>query len=430
MLRILLLLAIAGSLPHALAAQDFNDPYSTYGVGRIQDNEFAHRSGAKPLGLVHQENSSYSLQNPASYAFLEYTTFNMGLGGKLYEQQRQDSSYQDNRIGFGYLSLGFPIMKDIGWGASFGVTPFSHLGYRQARRDFDPEIEQDYQIRRTGDGGISKFYLGNGFQITPRLSLGFNVGYLFGELERSLIYDYQALRGRSSRSITSRQVGDFIFEGGVQYSRDLQEDLELLVGANARIPRNINYTINQTTLTYQSLNDPRLSFEDIENTILVDTTDQTADKTRSMKLPGSYQTTVALQKANDWQVGLGFSYEQWSTMEIGSIDQELGDRTEVSLSGELLPSRESLSTYIERMSFRFGIKYANSYLQPTGEQLNRYTLSFGTSFPVSQQQSTVNLGLVAGQLGKDEDQLYRERFLRFKVGLNLNERWFRSRKVR
>lgn len=414
------------SLPHVLPAQDFVDPYSSYGIGNIQNTEFIHRAGAKSLGLVHQDNASYSLQNPASYAHLEYTTFNMGVSGELYDYERRDSAFSDNRIGFGYLTLGFPIMKEIGWGASFGIAPFSHLGYRHA---FEPRSDLDYQVVSSGDGGITKFYLGNGFQIMPELTVGFNVGYLFGEMERSSINEFRFTeRFLSSRTVTTRQVGDFIFEGGAQYNRSLSKKYELLIGAKARIPRDVNYNVNETTFTYP--NNPTASFERLRRLGVVDTTDQTDDRTRSLRMPGSYKATVAIQKANAWKVGVGIDHEQWSVLEVGGASRGLSDRTAVSLTGELLPSKESLSTYGERMSFRFGMRYAKTSLQPAGEQLNRYTISFGTSFPITQQQSNVNLGLAVGQLGKDEDRLFRKRFFRFKLGLNLNERWFQSRKVK
>lgn len=427
MLRAILLAVIAClSLPHGLSAQDFNDPYSTYGIGNIQNKEFTHRVGAKSLGLIHQEKASYSLQNPASYAHLRYTTFNMGLDGKIFGHKRQDSSYQDNRIGFDYLTLGFPIMKEIGWGASFGIIPFTEVGYRQA---FEPESNLNYEVVNSGDGGITKFYLGNGFQVTSNLTLGFNIGYLFGQIERSNIRDFkQAERFLNSRKVTSRQFGDFIFEGGLQYNYEVNEDYQVLVGAKGRIPKDINYNVNQTTFTYP--NNPNTSFERLRRLGAVDTVAQTDDETRNMSLPGSYKSTIAVEKANAWKVGVGLSYEQWSDLQIGDINQNLGDQTAISLNGELLPTKESLSNYAERMSFRFGIKYAKSYLRPTGEKLNRYELQVGTSFPITQDQSNVNLGLAVGQLGKDANNLYRERFFRFQLGLNLNEQWFQTRKVR
>ena len=417
--------AFLGSLS-LVTAQDFNDPYSSYGIGNIQNIEFTHRMGAAPLGLVHQEQASYSLQNPASLSHLRYTTFNMGVNGEFYGLARRDSNYTDNQIGFGYLTLGFPVMKSIGWGASFGIVPFSQLGFQQA---FDPQTNLDYQILSTGDGGITKFFFGNGFRIAKNLNVGVNVGYLFGEMERSRIREFAFTeRFLSSRTVTSRKVGDFIFEGGLQYKYALNKTYELLVGAKARIPWEVNYNVNATTFTYP--NNPAVSFEELKRLGGVDTVDQTDDQTRNIYLPGSYKTTVALQKGKDWKLGLGVVYEPWSNLRVGGESQSLGDRTKISLSGERLPSKESLSSYGERMGLRFGIEYANSYLKPAGETVNRYEVQAGVSFPISQQQSRVNLGLAYGQLGTDANGLFRKRFFKLRLGLNLNERWFQSQKVK
>lgn len=427
-MRSLLILGVIGLLGLSMPAiaQDFNNPYSSYGIGELSDMDFTHRMGAAPLGLVHQNKSSYSLQNPASLSHLRYTTFNMGVNSEFYDLQRQDSMHEDNQIGLAYLSLGFPIMNAIGWGASFGIAPFSDLGYEQA---FDPKGELNYEILNTGDGGITKFYFGNGFQVAKNLFVGVSVGYLFGEMERSRIREFGFNeRFLSSRTVTSQRVGDFIFEGGLQYNRQLSENYELLIGAKARIPKDVSYTVDATTFTYP--NNPSISFEELKRLGGVDTVNQTTEKTRNISLPGSYKTTIALQKNNDWKVGLGIVHERWSNLQLGEQPKDLSDRTKLSLSGELLPSKESLSTYGERLGLRFGIEYANTHLEPAGETVNRYEAQAGISFPISQQESRVNLGLSYGQLGTDDNGLFRERFFKLRLGLNLNERWFQSRKVK
>jgi hypothetical protein len=223
-------------------------------------------------------------------------------------------------------------------------------------------------------------------------------------------------------------LGDFIFEGGLQYDQQLSEAYQLLVGAKARIPRDVSYTVNQTTFTYP--NNPSISFEELKRLGGVDTVDQTSNEIREISLPGSYRATVALQKNNDWKLGLGVVHAPWSNLQVGNLNNQLGDRTSLTLSGELLPSEESLSTYLERMGLRFGIKYAKSYLKPSGKDVNRYEIQAGTSFPISQKQSKVNLGFAYGQLGSDTDGLYRKRYFQLRLGLNLNERWFRSKRVK
>lgn len=427
-MRSLLFVAVVGLICSSIptSAQDFNDPYSTFGIGNVQNIDFTHRMGAAPLGLIHQEKASYSLQNPASLSHLRYTTFNLGANSSFFNLQRQDSSFTDNRIGFGYLTLGIPIMKEIGWGASFGIVPFSELGFQQA---FDPQSDLDYQLVNTGDGGITKFFLSNGLQVSDNIHLGVTAGYLFGEMERSNIREFAFTeRFLSSRTVTSRRVGDFIFEGGLQYDRQLSEAYQLHVGAKARIPGDVSYTVNQTTFTYP--NNPSISFEELKRLGGVDTVDQTSNEIREISLPGSYQATVAVEKNEEWKLGLGVVYEAWSNLQVGNLNNQLSDRTSLSLNGELLPSKESLSSYLERMGIRFGIKYAKSYLKPSGKDVNRYEVQAGTSLPISQNKSKVNLGIAFGQLGADTEGLFRKRYFKLRLGLNLNERWFKSKRVK
>lgn len=416
-----------------LLGQNFNNPYTTTGIGEIQDIDFAHLSGIEPLGLTHQQKSSYSLQNPASYSSLNFTTFNVGLAGKLYNFKGQENaSFSDNRAGFGYLTLGLPIMKEKNWGASFGLVPVSQIGFKFEEQR---EAPVDYSINGNGRGGLSKFYIGTGAEIIEGLRIGVNAAYLFGSRDQFTTYDFDQFDDYlNSRKILSENAGGFIFKGGLQYTYNLSEEMDLILGATGRIPRSVNFQRDKEVFVFpqsESSSLARLLNEGIADTVSFES------ESGSMDFPGNYKASIELRKKESWRIGLGAEYGQWSDLVILEQNQGLSDAYEFNLGGQITPDNEG-SSYFERMNYRLGIKYANSYWNPAGDALQKYEVNIGMGFPLFQkqattgrdQQSSVDISVAYGTMGEAEGKQWRQNYLKFKLGFNLSENWFIERKIK
>lgn len=418
--------------PLLLLSQNFNDPSTEYGLGELQDMEFAHLSAIEPLGLTHSKKSSYSLQNPATYASLNYTTFNIGLDGKVYRLSGGNTSLQDNRIGFGFLTLGFPIMKDKNWGASFGLVPVSQVGYRYSQ---SPSQPSEYTISSNGRGGLSKFYLGTGLEIASGLKIGVDAAYLFGSRDRFTTYEFPFdVNSLSSRKIVKENTGGFIFDGGFQYTQSLSEDIDLVVGGNARIPRSLNFEKEGETFVYPRSSENSLGQlleQGIADTVEVSNTEG------NMSLPGNYRATVEVRNDENWRLGLGAEFGEWSELAILDQNQGLSDAYEFDLAGQITPDNDGAS-YWGRMDYRLGIKYANSYLNPAGNPMKRYELNVGMGFPLfkqdatsgRQQESSIDFSVSLGSLRAPDREIWEENYIKFRLGFNLTENWFIERKIK
>ncbi len=429
----LLIISCLTLIPTFLLSQNFNSPYSVYGFGEIQDTEFANLASVEPLGLTEKSKSSYSLQNPASYSTLNFTTFDIGLAGKLYQYQGDNYAFEDERINFGYLALGFPLMKEINWGASFGLIPVSQIGFNYSDEFSDP---QEYRLVNNGKGGLSKFYIGTGIEVFKGFKVGLNGAYLFGNKDRFETYQFQDRTPLRSRTIVNETVGGFIFEGGLQYEYNLNKEMALVAGISGRVPRTINFSRTEETFAYPYSPDETLAGlldQGIADTVGI------SNQEGKMKFPGNYKASVELRKKNSWRLGLGFDYGQWSEFAIMDRDQGLSDAYEVNLAGQLTHDKKG-SSFWELVDYRFGIKYANSYLKPTGDPLERYEANLGIGFPLypdpdnptsgRDQRSAIDLSLAFGTLGKKEGPLWRENYMKFKLGFSLTENWFIEQKLK
>lgn len=409
-------------LPVSLTfAQNFNDPYSSLGFGRVHQEEFSALDATPALAMTQKGEASYSLVNPASLSSLEYMTFNVGMNGKLTSLQRGDSTYDESRTGFGHVTLGFPVISDIGWGANLGLVPISHMGYNYETL---PGEGEDYRVLKNGNGGLSKFFVSSGIDLFEGLSAGFRASYVFGNLDQKTSTEFDFSNNQlplSKRNLQIDNIGDFAFEGGLQYHRMIGEELELGIGLSGNIPSSLDMDRDFLSVAYVRRGARREP---------VDTITETLDQEGTLEMPAIYNFGVTLNKTQHWRLGANFAYEQWSDLEKMGRNQGLNDQYNVGLSGQLIPDADNVGSYWSQMRYRFGINYANTYLNFNEQSISMYSVNVGFGFPLARKKSTINAAFKFGTLGVDGDNLFQENFFGFNLGFTLNEKWFEKDRIK
>ncbi|MFB0924020.1 MAG: hypothetical protein QMB65_01850, partial [Vicingaceae bacterium] len=105
-----------------------NSPYSKYGVGLLRKQTFTRSFGMGGAGIGLRSDRDIGLINPASYSALRSVTFDVGYtNSALTLDDGAQTQYQNNSY-IDHLAIAFPVVKNV-WGASFGILPFSNVGY-------------------------------------------------------------------------------------------------------------------------------------------------------------------------------------------------------------------------------------------------------------------------------------------------------------
>ena len=129
-----------------------------------------------------------------------------------------------------YLLFGFRVARS--WKTSFGLVPYSDVGYNTVVDGIINNIP--FNDIYSGNGGINKAFWTHSFNITKNFSIGIESGFLFGEIERSYIrvlYDTEfAYHIKESNTDTFKK---FYLKYGIQYTHQVKEDLKLVIGAIA-----------------------------------------------------------------------------------------------------------------------------------------------------------------------------------------------------
>ncbi|HRS53277.1 MAG TPA: hypothetical protein P5250_01045, partial [Bacteroidales bacterium] len=258
---IILFLTIINNI--ASAQTRISSPYSRYKLGTSQKNLFAQNLG---LGLTSgiRNEATVNFGNPASYTSFDTTSFvfDVGLNNYFNILQNSVTKQKYNYTSLGYLLFGFPVTK--WWGSSFGLTPFSKTGYKMSFSQYIDSLGNVNYIYE-GNGGINRFYWGNGFKIIKNISVGVNASFLFGSLDkiRSIIF-IDSTKIYNVRIKNSTIISDIVFNWGIQYYTFIKPDLKLTLGSSFNTNSNLNAKQNIIVQRFLSNN---TGYEIIKDTV-------------------------------------------------------------------------------------------------------------------------------------------------------------------
>lgn len=201
-------------------AQNASSPYSRFGIGDLQYNGFTEIQGMGGASIAVHEPFSINFANPASYSDLKLTSFEFGGYSNFTKYESQNfAPNTTNTTNIGYVALGFPIIANK-WGASFGIMPYSNVGYKISNSDSIPGANASANYLYTGSGGINQLYFGNAVKLFKNLSIGVNASYLFGSVVRQNTVETDLGGAYNTRITNSISVNYFYFNFGLSYTFD------------------------------------------------------------------------------------------------------------------------------------------------------------------------------------------------------------------
>jgi hypothetical protein len=301
-----------------------------------------------------------------------------------------------------YIALQFPLMKKLGFGA--GLEPVSYVGYRVGGYE---EWENGYAVREySGNGGFNKVYGVLSYDLLDRLSLGAKVAYLYGDIMHSKVVS----PSESNSSVIAWQdtlrASGLMYDFGLQYHQPVGKNKTLVVG-----------------LAYS----PKLPFHGrVKETDSNGNPYSTRDSV--FEMAESYGFGITCSQLYRYTFGADVLFQRWADAKFYDQKNALNNRMKVNLGGEYIPNLMT-NKYYNRVRYRAGLSYANSYLKIKDSGYKEYGASIGFGLPMVDRRSYVNLAFEYSLIVPEVKTYIREQYFKLTLSYTFNESWFFQQKL-
>lgn len=414
-----LLFAIAFN---AMAQSTINSPYSKYGVGNLKGSYLPQNKGLGNLGYGISTIGAYqniNISNPASYSNLRLTVFDIGASTYLQTLKRGSDSENSFNATLNHLALGVPVTKKSA--LSFGLLPYSNLGYqfRDSARVGDFSVEHAY----SGEGGLTKAYLGYGIGLGKHFSLGVNMSYIFGNLKEVNATEFTKYVGfLNSKTENNNSVGGLNFDFGAQYVAALNKNTKLTIGYTGGVKTQLNTKFSQLSTRYilsggSEIRTDSIAFVDEVN--------------GNLTLPANHNFGFSIERLNKWLIGADLRLANWSSFSKSGSAEMLNDTWGFSVGGQITPNINAVTNYLKLIDYRAGINYDKTYVTISSQDIDVKSVNLGLGFPLISGRNAfykINFATEIGSRGTLENNLVKENFVNFHLGFTINDRWFQKYK--
>lgn len=163
--------------------------------------------------------------------------------------------------------------------------------------------------------------------------------------------------------------------------------------------------------------------------ILGDTIISQADQFSSLRLPTMVGLGFAMNKGNKWIWQADFAMQRWESFTIFGTPAGLRNSMRATTGLQWQPKAVDQRFFFRGMTYRFGLRYNQTYLELNQQALNEYGLGLGVSLPLFKGNplahgERLNLGLDFGHRGTTDKNLISENFVRVMISVTINDRWF------
>lgn len=389
-----------------------NSPYTYFGIGDLQLGFTARNQAMAGVNIATFDFTNINKLNPASYADVGVTTIDIS---GTYQATTAKTTEQVQNLRGGQLNgiyLAFPTRKRFTIG--MGLAPYSNIDYSIFLNltKFDGTSLRNYNQSSSGNGGLNEAYLGTGFRLMKGLSFGFHARFLFGDLRIDDAVTTAA--GSLTNSIVIINQSN-LMKGigatlGLQYSDTLSANWLGKIGLIFETPINISSTQRNVVTTSTNLT--------ISDTLV--------ERSVSSNIPARYGLGFGAVYKNKMILAADFTMQDWRNFSYPGRDLNLDRSYRFATAAEIIPRPNSLR-YYERVSYRAGLYYEQTYLRVNGTAINNLGATFGLGFPLTRQYTTIHLGSGLGVRGTTSNGNIRESYFQLFFGVSFNEFWFVKR---
>ncbi|KGO94170.1 hypothetical protein [Flavobacterium subsaxonicum] len=385
-----------------------SSPYSLFGLGSLNSSNAGKTNALGRSGIALSGETAINNLNPAAYAGILKNSFMTDIGLKAEQNYFTNNADESTKktYNFSNISVALAISERSGIGIS--MLPYSDVGYYlQGVTGVIEGSDQTFSSNIEGSGGLNNVAINYGYKLTPKLNVGLNASYYFGNITES---EYVTLDGDYLSVSEVNHYGGVRFGVGFQY----MPNTKFTFAGVVTLPATLGGT--QDREVYKIVNLLESDVEDVNRTI------------PNFKLPAEFTVGIKYTFADVLTLNADYKHSFWNATDM---EDNIGAFTDQDLIGVGLEYYriKSRPTYLERMKYRLGTNMDNGYLEVNGTRIKNLALTSGLALPLSQRgNSFLNISYSYGQRGQISNTLVKEKYHLITVNLSLDDIWFVKRK--
>ena len=396
-----------------------NSPYSRYGLGDIIAPQNILNRGFGGLSTAYADIQSVNFSNPASYAEIKFTTFDVGLdyNSRKLRAINPPRSFRSAYLIPSYFQIGLPISKKKNIGMNIGLRPITRINYditRSTRTTID-----SVQYNFIGSGGTYQAFTGIGFGLKS-LKIGLNAGYMFGNKQYNtrVIFINDSVDYKRTNSSDTTRFGGMFLNMGLQYKIKLSSKTILRLGLSGNL---------QTTMMgKRDMNRETYLIDINAGTLQLDSIYQKRDEEGSIIYPSNWSAGFMVTRGDNLIFGGELNFGNWEQYRYYGMQDNLVKNWTTRFGIQITPDLNS-TNYWKKVAYRAGVSFGPDHVK-INNTIPQYILSFGAGLPVrrnayTNQFTIINTSFELGFKGNNTNEI-RENIFRFSLGFNLSDVWF------
>lgn len=417
-----LVLAIVLAAPALLAdggTYGSYTPYSIFGIGDLAQPGSAYNRSMGGVGIATRNNRFINTLNPAavtardSLAFMaDYSVY----GENRYFRQNTLSGDPmrsvSNTFNMNNCVMSFPIWKSSAM--LVGIAPYSSTGYDYIQYEENPQVignTGNISYTNSGQGSIYQLFATAGVTFFKKLSLGVEYIHYFGDVEKSFTQTFSESSFTGSSTKNSLYLTADTWKFGLQFEQKVGDKGVICAGAT--------YAMRAPTKGYLT----KYVGRDTTTVILKDL--QGVDK---IALPSEKGIGISYRHSDNFSAELDYARTDWNGTNIQRLSNVSGFTPVLSQSFragvEYVPNRNDIRYYYKKITYRAGFYQKDEYYALGGNTITSTGVTLGATLPVFKWYNGLTVAVDLGRRGTLADNLIRENYVNFSIGMNIFDIWF------
>lgn len=401
-------------------------PYSIYGIGDISKEGTAYNKSMGGTGIATRNKRFINYLNPAAVTARDSLAFMADFGlvqsNNIYQQGDIRSGH--NTFNIYDFVLSFPIWRSSAF--MVGITPYSDVGYDFSSIETDPEIignTGNISYDSYGTGSIYQMFFGAGVTFWKSLSVGAEMIYYFGNIDKVTNMDYSNSSFRSLNSGNEMTLNGLTGKFGLQWEQKLGGNVSMIAGATYKLGTKMKgYSTNYRYANQSSVSDTlRYSVDTLVRS--------------GMRFGDELGVGISFKGGDKWSAEFNYLRSDWRRSGMDSAegfavvgDSKFSSTVSHSFRAgfEIVPNRNDIRYYFKRCAYRAGVYYDKAYYKMDRNNVNSMGITLGMTLPVFRWYNGISLGVDFGQRASTRQNMIRERYVTFNVGFNIHDIWFQK----